>query len=168
MKEFYVLQCRFLIGREKSGVESEVARLISETLQHETSPENQEPKDEDHHEPQNHLLQDEKQISQIHDQYHDQQEIEPLAEKRVVQQVFEYIKISSMSWIHESVIIVGPMLWLIQDKQKETEKNQGAEDALDDLAQKVFSQLRSQGVDLPEDIDPTELKQKFKEVYSYI
>ncbi len=78
-------------------MESEVARLISETLQHETSPENQEPKDEDQNEPQNHLLQDEKQISQIHDQYHDQQEIEPLAEKRVVQQVFEYIKISLMS-----------------------------------------------------------------------
>ncbi|KAF4118687.1 neurabin-1 isoform X3 [Onychostoma macrolepis] len=127
---------KFLIGREKPGVESEVARLISETLQHETSPENQEPNDEDHHEPQNHLLQDEKQISQFHDQYHDQQEIEPLAEKSVVQ----------------------------QDKQKETEKKQGAEDASDDLAQKVFSQLRSQGVDLPEDIDPTELKQKFKEL----
>ncbi|XP_016368476.1 neurabin-1-like isoform X2 [Sinocyclocheilus rhinocerous] len=122
---------KFLIGREKPGVESEVARLINETLQHETSPENQEPKDKDHHKPKNHQLQDEKQISQIHDQYHDQQEIEPLAEKSVVQ-------------------------------QRETEKKQGAEDASNDLAQEVFSQLRSQGVDLPEDIDPTELEQKFK------
>uniref|UniRef100_A0A8C2KQC0 Neurabin-1 n=1 Tax=Cyprinus carpio TaxID=7962 RepID=A0A8C2KQC0_CYPCA len=48
---------KFLIGREKPGVESEVARLINETLQHETSPENQEPKDEDHHKPKNHQSQ---------------------------------------------------------------------------------------------------------------
>uniref|UniRef100_A0A9J8AYI3 Neurabin-1 n=1 Tax=Cyprinus carpio carpio TaxID=630221 RepID=A0A9J8AYI3_CYPCA len=122
---------KFLIGREKPGVESEVARLINETLQHETSPENQEPKDEDHHKPKNHQLQDEKHISPIHDQYHDQQEIEPLAEKSFVQ-------------------------------QKETGKIQGAEDASNDLAQEVFSQLRSQGIDLPE--DPTELEQKFKEL----
>ncbi|KAI2668435.1 Neurabin-1 [Labeo rohita] len=126
----------FLIGREKPGVESEVARLISETLQHEASPEEQEPKDEDRHEPQNHQLQDEKQISQIHDQYQDQQEIEPLAEKSVVQ----------------------------QDKQRETGKKQGAEDASNELAQEVFSQLKSQGIDLPEDIDPAELEQKFKEL----
>ncbi|XP_016150812.1 LOW QUALITY PROTEIN: neurabin-1-like [Sinocyclocheilus grahami] len=127
---------KFLIGREKPGVESEVARLINETLQHETSPENQEPKDKDPHKPKNHQLQDQKQISQIHDQYHDQQEIEPLAEKSVVQ----------------------------PDKQRETEKKQGAEDASNDLTQEVFSQLRSQGIDLPEDIDPTELEQKFKEL----
>ncbi|XP_048053086.1 neurabin-1 isoform X3 [Megalobrama amblycephala] len=127
---------KFLIGREKPGVESEVARLISETLQHEASPENNEPKDEDHYEPQNHQLQDENQNSQTHDQYQDQQEIEPLAEKSIVQ----------------------------QDKQKETEKEQGTEDASNDLAQEVFSQLRSQGIDLPEDIDPTELEQKFKEL----
>uniref|UniRef100_A0A8C1G4T3 Neurabin-1 n=1 Tax=Cyprinus carpio TaxID=7962 RepID=A0A8C1G4T3_CYPCA len=124
---------KFLIGREKPGVESEVARLISETLQHETSPENQEPKDEDHHKPQNHQLQDDKQISQIHDQYHDQQEIEPLTEKSVVQ-------------------------------QKEAEKMQGAEDASNDLTQEVFSQQSSQGIDLPEDINPAELEQKFKEL----
>ncbi|XP_073698203.1 uncharacterized protein ppp1r9alb [Garra rufa] len=128
---------KFLIGREKPGVESEVARLISETLQHESSPENREPKDEDYHESQNHQLQDEKQISQIHDQYHDQQETEPLAEKSVVQ----------------------------QDKQRKTEKKQGAEDASNELAQEVFSQLRSQGIDLPEDIDPAELEQKFKELH---
>lgn len=105
MKEFYVLQCRFLIGREKPGVESEVARLISETLQHEASPENNEPKDEDYYEAQNHQLQDENQISQIHDQYQDQQEIVPLAEKSVVQQVCELnvIKISLLSWINESL-----------------------------------------------------------------
>lgn len=30
-------KCRFLIGREKPGVESEVARLISETLEQERS-----------------------------------------------------------------------------------------------------------------------------------
>lgn len=95
MKEFYVLQCRFLIGREKPGVESEVARLISETLQHEAIPENSEPKDEDHYKPQNHQLQDENQNSQIHDQ--DQQEVEPLADKNVVQQVCEHIKISLLS-----------------------------------------------------------------------
>ncbi|XP_056110346.1 neurabin-1 isoform X2 [Rhinichthys klamathensis goyatoka] len=128
---------KFLIGREKAGVESEVARLISETLQHEASPENNEPKDEDHYEAQNHQLQDENQISQIHDQYQNQQEIDPLAEKSVVQ----------------------------QDKQQETEKEQGTEDASNDLAQEVFSQLRSQGIDLPEDIDPTELEQKFKELH---
>ncbi|KAK7166212.1 hypothetical protein R3I93_006095 [Phoxinus phoxinus] len=128
---------KFLIGREKPGVESEVARLICETLQHEASPENNEPKDEDHYEAQNHQLQDENQISQIHDQYQDQQEIEPLAEKSVVQ----------------------------QDKQKEAEKEQGTEDTSNDLAQEVFSQLRSQGIDLPEDIDPTELEQKFKELH---
>ncbi|KAK2908928.1 hypothetical protein Q8A67_004765 [Cirrhinus molitorella] len=127
---------KFLIGREKPGVESEVARLISETLQHEGSPDNQEPKDEDHHEPQNHQLQEEKQISQIHDQHHDQQEIEPLVEKSVVQ----------------------------QDKQRETEKKQGVEDSTNELAQEVFSQLRSQGIDLPEDIDPAELEQKFREL----
>lgn len=127
---------KFLIGREKPGVESEVARLISETLQHEASPENNEPKDEDHYESQNHQLQDENQISQIHEQYQNQQEIEPLAEKSVGQ----------------------------QDKQKETEKEQRTEDASNDLAQEVFSQLRSQGIDLPEDIDPTELEQKFKEL----
>lgn len=103
MKEFYILQCRFLIGREKPGVESEVARLISETLQHEASPENNEPKDEDHYEPQNHQLQDENQNSQTNDQYQDQQEIEPLAEKSVVQQVCEHIKISLLSWINESL-----------------------------------------------------------------
>ncbi len=78
-------------------MESEVARLISDTLQHETSPENQEPRDEDHHEPQTICYRMKKQISQIHDQYHDQQEIEPLAEKSVVQQVFEHVKISLMS-----------------------------------------------------------------------
>ncbi|XP_052401249.1 neurabin-1 isoform X2 [Carassius gibelio] len=127
---------KFLIGREKPGVESEVGRLISETLQHETSPGNQEPKDEDHYKPKNQQPQDEKPISQIPEQYHDQQEIEPPAEKSVVQ----------------------------QDKQRETEKRQGAEDASNGLAQEVFSQLRSQGVDLPEDIDPTELEQKFKEL----
>ncbi|XP_026060153.1 neurabin-1 isoform X1 [Carassius auratus] len=127
---------KFLIGREKPGVESEVGRLISETLQHETSPGNQEPKDEDHYKPKNQQPQDEKPISQIPEQYHDQQEIEPPAEKSVVQ----------------------------QDKQRETEKKQGAEDASNGLAQEVFSQLRSQGVDLPEDIDPTELEQKFKEL----
>ncbi|XP_016095361.1 neurabin-1-like isoform X1 [Sinocyclocheilus grahami] len=120
---------KFLIGREKPGGESEVARLISETLQYEASPENQEPNDEDHHKPQNNQLQDEKTISRIHDQ----QEIEPLAEKSVVQ-------------------------------QKETEKKQGAEDASNDLAQVVFSQLSSQGIDLPEDIDSAELEQKFKEL----
>jgi len=87
--EFYVLKCRFLIGREKPGVESEVARLISETLQHEASPENNEPKHEDHYETQNHQLQDENQISQIHDQYQHQQEIETLTEKSVLQQVCE-------------------------------------------------------------------------------
>ncbi|KAK7161691.1 hypothetical protein R3I94_004385 [Phoxinus phoxinus] len=128
---------KFLIGREKPGVESEVARLICETLQHEASPENNEPKDEDHYEAQNHQLQDENQISQIHDQYQDQHLIEPLAEKSVVQ----------------------------QDKQKEAEKEQGTEDTSNDLAQEVFSQLRSQGIDLPEDIDPTELEQKFKELH---
>jgi len=53
---------------------------------------------------------------------------------------------------------------LIQDKQQETEKEQGTVDVSNDLAQEVFSQLRSQGIDLPEDIDPTELEQKFKEV----
>ncbi|XP_067297579.1 neurabin-1 isoform X3 [Pseudorasbora parva] len=127
---------KFLIGREKPGVESEVARLISETLQHEASPENNEPKDEDHNEPQNHQLQDENQISQISEEYQSQQEIEPLAEKSVVQ----------------------------QDKQKETEKEQRTEDASNDLAQEVFSQLRSRGIDLPEDIDPSELEQKFKEL----
>jgi len=87
--EFYVLKCRFLIGREKPGVESEVARLISETLQHEASPENNEPKHEDHNETQNHQLQDENHISQIHDQYQHQQEIETLTEKSVAQQVCE-------------------------------------------------------------------------------
>lgn len=36
-----VSTCRFLIGREKPGVDSEVARLISETLEQEKSPQNQ-------------------------------------------------------------------------------------------------------------------------------
>lgn len=36
-----VSKCRFLIGREKPGVESEVARLISETLEQEKSTQNQ-------------------------------------------------------------------------------------------------------------------------------
>ncbi|XP_052455723.1 neurabin-1-like isoform X1 [Carassius gibelio] len=125
---------KFLIGREKPGVESEVARLIIETLQDVTSPENQEPKDEDHHQPQNHQLQDDKQISQIHDQYHDQLEIEPLTDKSVVQQ------------------------------KEGGERKQGAEDASNDLAQEVVSQLCSQGIDLMEDIDPAELEQKFKEL----
>ncbi|XP_073808151.1 uncharacterized protein ppp1r9alb isoform X2 [Danio rerio] len=124
---------KFLIGREKPGVESEVARLISETLQHETSPENQEPKDEEHPKPQNNHLQEEK---QIYYQHQDQQEIDPLAEKNVVQ----------------------------QDKQKEAEEEQSAEDASSELAQEVFSQLKSQGIDLPEDIDATELEHKFKEL----
>ncbi|XP_056314447.1 neurabin-1 isoform X2 [Danio aesculapii] len=124
---------KFLIGREKPGVESEVARLISETLQYETSPEKQDSKDEKHPKPQNNHLQDEK---QIYNQHQDQQEIDPLAEKSVVQ----------------------------QDKQREAEEEQSAEDASSELAQEVFSQLKSQGIDLPEDIDATELEHKFKEL----
>lgn len=40
-------KCRFLIGREKPGVESEIARLISETLEQEKSPQNQAQQDDD-------------------------------------------------------------------------------------------------------------------------
>lgn len=42
-----VSKCRFLIGREKPGVESEVARLISETLEQEKSPQKQVQQDDD-------------------------------------------------------------------------------------------------------------------------
>uniref|UniRef100_A0A673H0I3 Neurabin-1 n=1 Tax=Sinocyclocheilus rhinocerous TaxID=307959 RepID=A0A673H0I3_9TELE len=88
---------KFLIGREKPGVESEVAHLISETLQHEASPENQEPNDEDHHKPQNHLLQDEKTISRIHDQ----QEIEPLAEKSL--QIKHSVTVTELNQLREKL-----------------------------------------------------------------
>ncbi|XP_051559376.1 neurabin-1-like [Myxocyprinus asiaticus] len=128
---------KFLIGREKPGVDSEVARLINETLQQETNPENQEPKDEDHQKSLNHQLQDEDQIFQIQDQQHqEQQQVEPLAEKSVLQ----------------------------QDKREQTEKEKGVEDESYDLAQEVFSQLKSQGIEIPEDIDPIELEQKFKQL----
>lgn len=72
-------------------------------------------------------------------------------------------------WVTKGIVV--PILWLIQDKQKEDEKEQSAEDASSELAQEVFSQLKSQGIDLPEDVDATELEQKFKEVdceFTYI
>ncbi|TRZ01723.1 hypothetical protein DNTS_013052, partial [Danionella cerebrum] len=65
---------KFLIGREKPGVESEVARLINETLQSEATPENHEAKDAQN-----------KQFSQSHDQ--DQQDVEPPADNSVLQMI---------------------------------------------------------------------------------
>ena len=42
----YKKKCRFLIGREKPGTQSEVARLISETLEQEKNQQQQEHLDE--------------------------------------------------------------------------------------------------------------------------
>lgn len=80
---------RFLIGREKPGVESEVARLISETLEQEKSPQNQVQKDDDaaDQETENgqeaEETQPEEQTSHIvHDHDHGKQEDQLLAGER--------------------------------------------------------------------------------------
>ncbi|TSK17966.1 Neurabin-1 [Bagarius yarrelli] len=136
---------KFLIGREKPGVESEVARLINETLEQEKSPQKQD-SDADDQEAANRQNvsqpqddQSEELTAHITQKHNGKQEMQLLAEEE-----------------NQSA--------LKMDEQSQVEEKRKEGNTSLDLAQEVFSHLRNQGIVIPEDMNHSELDQTFKEL----
>ncbi|KAM9454424.1 uncharacterized protein ppp1r9alb isoform 1-T1 [Clarias gariepinus] len=137
---------KFLIGREKPGVESEVARLISETLEQEKSPQNQVQDDdttEQEEEDEENVVQPQEEQTADLLQRHDEgeQDCQLLVEEQ------------SKNAMEEN----SPTR--VEEKEDDRE-----EDMTLDLTQEVFAHLKNQGVIIPEDTNYTELDQTFKEL----
>ncbi|KAG9262570.1 neurabin-2-like isoform X4 [Astyanax mexicanus] len=156
---------KFLIGREKPGVESEVARLISETLEQDSSPEKQahhqdnvppnqeEEEEEEEQEHEEETLQtQEAQATKLTLQNTSREHLEKLEEEDQQQVVGEEDKTSSLQ---EEDGRTG-----VEEKEEEDKE----EDMTFDLTQEVFQHLKNQGIILPEDMNHSELDQRFKEL----
>ncbi|KAK3530499.1 hypothetical protein QTP86_027775 [Hemibagrus guttatus] len=139
---------KFLIGREKPGVESEVARLISETLEQEKSTQKQDDDTTDQEAENGEMLPQPQESEPEEQTAHIPQEHDPVEQKD--QQLAGEKNKSNMEEGEES-----------QVKEKEEEKDS---DTSLDLAQEVFAHLKNQGIVIPEDINHSELDQTFKEL----
>ncbi|KAG7315922.1 hypothetical protein KOW79_020788 [Hemibagrus wyckioides] len=139
---------KFLIGREKPGVESEVARLISETLEQEKSTQNQDDDTTDQEAENGEMLTQPQEPEPEEQTAHIPQERDPV--KQEVQQLAGEKDKSTMEEGEES-----------QVEEKEEEKDK---DTSLDLAQEVFAHLKNQGIVIPKDMNHSELDQTFKEL----
>ncbi|KAF5909277.1 neurabin-1-like isoform X3, partial [Clarias magur] len=137
---------KFLIGREKPGVESEVARLISETLEQEKSPQNLDQEDdttEQEEEDEEKVVQpQEEQTADFLQQHDDGEQGEQLLEEEQGKNAMEKNGVTQ-----------------VEDKEDDNE-----EDITLDLTREVFAHLKNQGIIIPEDTNYTELDQTFKEL----
>lgn len=159
---------RFLIGREKPGVDSEVARLISDTLKQETSP--QKSPERDNHTAANHKT--EYLTSEGKTEGTQRDELTPLMpptpptllqHHRVMHsdqaqdQLIMSVQSSGQSAVQEC---------LVKDSEvdlNETEEEKEENTSLN-LTQAVFTQLKNQGIDLPADASHGGLDQSFTEL----
>ncbi|KAF4075257.1 hypothetical protein AMELA_G00232460 [Ameiurus melas] len=137
---------KFLIGREKPGVESEVARLISETLEQEKS---QQDDDTDDQEAEN-------------GDVPQPQEDQPEDQTTQILQECDHVKL-------EDQLLAGEKNRNTMEEDRETQvedkkEEEKEDDTTLDLAQEVFSHLKNQGIVIPEDLNYTELDQTFKEL----
>ncbi|XP_036420739.1 neurabin-1 isoform X2 [Colossoma macropomum] len=144
---------KFLIGREKPGVESEVARLISETLEQEKSPQKQARQEDD--------------IPQNEEEEHEEKTLQP-QEAQAEEQRQQHTHGEQLEQEENQQLLSGEKnkSTVKEDittraEEKEQEKE---EDMTFDLTQEVFEHLKNQGIVLPEDINHTELDQRFKEL----
>ncbi|KAL7852425.1 hypothetical protein SRHO_G00182100 [Serrasalmus rhombeus] len=144
---------KFLIGREKPGVESEVARLISETLEQEKSPQEQAHQEEDI--PQNEEEEHEEKTLQPQDAQAEEQTQQHAHREQLEQEENQQLLSGekNKSTVKEDITT--------RTEEKEQEKE---EDMTFDLTQEVFEHLKNQGIVLPEDVNHTELDQRFKEL----
>ncbi|XP_046693522.1 neurabin-1 isoform X2 [Silurus meridionalis] len=140
---------KFLIGREKPGVESEVARLISETLEQEKNPLKQLQQDDDFID-----LEAENEEKDPHPQ-------EAQLEKQTAQILQEHIKQEAQLLDEEknTIDMEKDGEALVEEKKEEKD-----DDTSFDLTQEVFAHLKNQGIVIPEDTNHTELDQTFKEL----
>ncbi|XP_060754941.1 neurabin-1 isoform X2 [Neoarius graeffei] len=139
---------KFLIGREKPGVESEVARLISETLEQEKNPQKQVQQDDDTADEE---AENEEKVPQT-------QEVQPEEPAAYVLQEHDHTK-------QEDQLLAGENSKSAMKEDGETQMEEEKEDDTTlDLAQEVFAHLKNQGIVIPEGTNYTELEQTFKEL----
>ncbi|XP_072513166.1 uncharacterized protein ppp1r9alb isoform X2 [Salminus brasiliensis] len=145
---------KFLIGREKPGVESEVARLISETLEQDSSPEKQAHRDDD--------------IPQNQEDEHEEKSLQP-QEAQAEEQTPQNAHGEGLEQEEDHEPLAGEedkkSPWQEDGTTRTAEQEQMKDEDLNfDLTQEVFEHLKSQGVVLPEDLNNSELDQRFKEL----
>ncbi|XP_066517065.1 neurabin-1 [Hoplias malabaricus] len=141
---------KFLIGREKPGVESEVARLINETLEQEKSPQEQAQQEDD-------VCQNEKEEHENALQPEEAENVEQIPQQTHGEQEGNQPLLSGEQ--NQKTTIQEDRMTQMEEKEQEKEKDMSY-----DLTQEVFEHLKSQGIVLPEDINHTELDQRFKEL----
>ncbi|GAA6082175.1 neurabin-1 isoform X1, partial [Tachysurus ichikawai] len=138
---------KFLIGREKPGVESEVARLISETLEQEKTTPKQD------HDPT---------VQEAENGEKDLQPQESEAEEQPahIPQEHDHIKQEDQQLAGEAIKSILEEGGECRVEEKEEEKDN---DTSLNLAQEVFAHLKNQGIVIPEDMNHSELDQTFIE-----
>ncbi|MCJ8748040.1 hypothetical protein PDJAM_G00160380 [Pangasius djambal] len=141
---------KFLIGREKPGVESEVARLISETLEQEKSPQKQVQDDD------------------TADQEAENGEKVPEPQEAQTEEQTGHILLEHDQVKQEDQLLAGEKNKNATEEDGETQAEEKEEEKEDnttlDLAQEVFAHLKNKGIVIPEDMNYTELDQTFKEL----
>ncbi|KAK2818092.1 hypothetical protein Q7C36_022025 [Tachysurus vachellii] len=140
---------KFLIGREKPGVESEVARLISETLEQEKTT----PKQDD-----DTTVQEAENVEKVPQPQESEAEEQPAH----IPQEHDHIKQEGQQLAGETIKSILEQGGECRVEEKEEEEDN---DMSLDLTQEVFAHLKNQGIVIPEDMNHSELDQTFIELH---
>ncbi|XP_076839286.1 uncharacterized protein ppp1r9alb isoform X2 [Brachyhypopomus gauderio] len=149
---------KFLIGREKPGVESEVARLICETLEQEKNSENQ--AHQESPSPQTPGAEQEEKSPRSESDGDDQTPQNPYQSEDHTRHQEEELNPSILTG--ETGVESTMQAAATHKGIKEQEKKEAANF---DLTQEVLAQLKNQGILIPEDESPGKLDVKFRELH---